>query len=246
MERAVGPVEKKAYSVGDILGTRYDMDVQDFVKVPFSAYGMYFEEFCKNYGAYLFIVEDAGHDMTAKNVQDIVKNFKEQRPKDPLVVYVDYLQILRGEDADRKNRLDASVLALKSLASSLHVPVITCSSVNRVSYGSRVSAAAYKESGEIEYTADVLLGWNWRGVTDAANKQDAEAERKKCAENGYRRMELEILKFRNGQRDCSIDLTYYPAYHCFFCEGDYEPEKPYKIPFKDEDDRKTKKPTKAF
>lgn len=75
------------------------------------------------------------------------------------VVFVDYVQILAPLHASmtEKQAVDENVLELRQMARDLQVPVVAVSSLNRVSYAAPVGMGSFKESGAIEYGADVLL-----------------------------------------------------------------------------------------
>ena len=82
----------------------------------------------------------------------------------PLLVFVDYLQILSADSSDssqndRKTKTDVAVTTLKRLASQIGMPVFTVSSVGRDKYNQKATTAAFKESGDTEYTGGVLIGW---------------------------------------------------------------------------------------
>ena len=70
--------------------------------------------------------------------------------KTPLVI-VDYLQIVApyNERATDKQNMDKAVLELKRISRDFKLPVIAVSSLNRMSYGQRISMEAFKESGAI-------------------------------------------------------------------------------------------------
>ena len=46
------------------------------------------------------------------------------------------------------------------LSSSYNLPVIALSSLNRYSYNKDVAVSSFKESGNIEYASNILLGMN--------------------------------------------------------------------------------------
>ena len=60
--------------------------------------------------------------------------------------------------------MDKSVLELKRLARDLNAVIIGVSSLNRMSYNDAITMSAFKESGAIEYSADVLIGLQLAGV----------------------------------------------------------------------------------
>ena len=72
---------------------------------------------------------------------------------------------------------------------------------------------AFKESGAIEYSSDVLIGLQFSGVgTSGFNAEEA---RKK----NPREIEMRILKNRNGKTGGKIRLEYYSQFN-YFSEGD--------------------------
>ena len=66
---------------------------------------------------------------------------------------------------------------------------------------------AFKESGEIEYSSDVLIGLQFKGI-DAEGFDINEAK-----EAEMRRIEAVILKNRNGVTGKTVDLCYYPRFN---------------------------------
>ena len=211
-------------SAGKILYWSYDDIIKDFTRTRYSSYEKFSDEYFMRYGGKLHIIEGGLTGLTVRDIANISSKFKAKSNK-PVVVFVDYLQIIRADpedrsQADRKNKIDVSVTTLKALASQIGMPVLTISSISRVGYGSKVTTSSFKESGDTEYTGGVLLGWSWTGVTDQKDPSQIEEEKDKCRERQYRRMELEILKYRNGERDCSVHLKYYPAYNYFEEDND--------------------------
>ncbi len=77
-----------------------------------------------------------------------------------LVVFIDYLQIItdqKGSIAERQ-AVDRNILTLKRLSATWDIPIVVTSSLNRGGYNRAVAFDSFKESGAIEYTADVVLG----------------------------------------------------------------------------------------
>lgn len=127
----------------------------------------------------------------------------------PLVI-VDYLQILTPNEEGRytdKQIIDKAVLELKCISRDFKVPVIAVSSFNRSAYSNSVNMEAFKESGAIEYSSDVLLGLQLEGAGGEnfnVNKAKGQSTRK---------IELVILKNRNGRTGGKIKYQYLPAHH---------------------------------
>ena len=128
----------------------------------------------------------------------------------PLVI-IDYLQLLAPVDphyTDKQNT-DKNVLELKRLSRELEIPIIAISSLNRANYNEPISMAAFKESGAIEYSSDVLLGLQLAG----AGEKDFDVDVAKSQEP--RQIELKILKNRRGKTGGSIKFEYYASRQFF-------------------------------
>lgn len=241
----------RKYTAGDVLYWSYDTEIKDFSRIPYHAYESLSQEYFSRYGSHLYIIEGGMGGLCAADVGNLAYKFKNETGRAP-VVFVDYLQLLKADpndrsQTDRKTKVDTSVTILKTLASQIGMPVFVVSSIGRTSYNGRVSSAAFKESGDTEYTGGVLIGWNWTGVTDQSDDDEKEFEKIKCYNQGYRRMSFEVLKYRNSVRDNQVDLIYYPAYSYFVDENDFHdvpdtslpPEFQKKLPEKE--DKKKKK-----
>lgn len=116
-------------TAGDILNWKYDTALNEFVRVPYSQYEKYSEEYFNRYGSHLHIIEGGIDGLTARDIANMAAIFKKKSYR-PLVVFVDYLQLIRAESddrsqADRKTKTDVSVTTLKCLASQIGIPVIT-------------------------------------------------------------------------------------------------------------------------
>lgn len=130
----------------------------------------------------------------------------------PLVI-IDYLQLLAPVDphfTDKQNT-DKNVLELKRLSRELEIPIIAISSLNRANYNEPISMAAFKESGAIEYSSDVLLGLQLAGA--GAGDKDFNVDIAKSQEP--RQIELKILKNRRGKTGDSINFEYYASRQFF-------------------------------
>src|SRR5699024_5813442 len=91
------------------------------------------------------------------------------------VVVIDYLQILQPKDprASDKQNTDWAVLDLKKISRAYNIPIIGISSFNRDNYKEAVNMASFKESGAIEYSSDVLIGLQLKGIVDSNGKKNS-------------------------------------------------------------------------
>ena len=127
------------------------------------------------------------------------------------VVLIDYLQIIAPVDVhftDKQN-LDRVVCALKKLSRTHAMTILAISSFNRENYNLEVSMSAFKESGGIDYSADVLLGLQARGAGSRTFNLDEEKRK------DPRELELKILKNRSAALGEPVPFRYYPAFSCF-------------------------------
>lgn len=146
-----------------------------------------------------------------------------QRTGTKPVIFIDYLQILQGE-ADRrqstKDLIDSTITELKRISRELDITVFVISSLNRMNYLVPVSFEALKESGSIEYSADVIYGLQLRCINDDLfNKEGKLKEKREKIRDAKaanpREIELLCLKNRYGISSFSCYFDYYPANDLF-------------------------------
>lgn len=167
-------------------------------------------------------VIEGGFDTTVESIKEYTKAFIDQHEGQKPVVIVDYLQILQGaQKGTVRENIDYNVVELKRLSRSLDIPVIAISSINRGNYLLPVDFESFKESGGIEYTADVVLGLQLACIDDnpvfqkdKAIMEKREAIKAAKAENP-RKIRLVCLKNRYGRPDWTITYKYYPQFDYF-------------------------------
>lgn len=127
------------------------------------------------------------------------------------VVIIDYVQILESIDPhlSDKQKTDHDITALKRLAVEYKTPVLVISALNRQNYKAPISYEAFKESGAIEYSVDVLMGLQLKGV----GEPDFNVDKAKQADP--REIELVLLKQRQGKTGLKIGFDYYPMFNYF-------------------------------
>lgn len=165
-----------------------------------------------NYATYsenLYIMEGVG-DIGVAQIREAVADHIRITGKKPVVI-VDYLQLLAPNDprSTDKQNMDKAVLELKRISRDYKTPVIAISSLNRQSYGAPVSMEAFKESGAIEYSSDVLIGLQAAGAGSADFNIDA------AKQKDPRQIELKILKNRNGRTGGTLAFEYYPLFNLY-------------------------------
>lgn len=139
----------------------------------------------------------------------MVKKHQQFTGSVPLVI-IDYLQITAPyEKLTEKQSMDKTVLELKRISRDFKTPVLAISSLNRSSYDKSIGMTGFKESGGIEYSADVLFGLQLQGVEG----KDFDVDDAKS--KNPREIELKILKNRNGKTGGSLFFNYYPEFNYF-------------------------------
>lgn len=156
------------------------------------------------------------------------------------VIIVDYLQIIPPTDPRQsdKGKIDSIVRGLKKLQSENDLVVLVISSLNRSNYLVPVDFESFKESGGIEYTADVIWGLQLSILNDESfrkAKDIADAREKiRIAKKAIpRKIELVCLKNRYGISSYSCGFLYNPVYDLFVPDNNYrinfDNDKPKKV-----------------
>ena len=175
---------------------------------------------------------------TASYIKDYTERYILRNNTRP-AVFIDYLQILQPEaDPETKHKptdprliADYNVTALKRMTRDLDIPVFIISSVNRSNYLTEIDFESFKESGGIEYTADVVWGLQLEAIHDpvfskaqAINEKRDKIREAKAA--SPREIELSCLKNRYGVSNYSVHFKYYPQYDLFEEKEDREQQSP--------------------
>lgn len=164
------------------------------------------------YADHLYIKGEIGKIGTDE-IREAVEKHKKIMGRAPILI-IDYLQILKAYDvrATDKRNIDENVVALKQLSRDYKIPVFVISSFNREGYKGGAKEATmtdFKESGAIEYGADVLIGLHFKGAGQPGFDLD------EAYNTEPREVELKILKNREGKPGQRIEYAYYPKFNYF-------------------------------
>ena len=131
------------------------------------------------------------------------------------VICLDYLQIVPSSKETTKLGVDDSVRKLKKFQRDTNSTFIVISSFNRANYTQGVSFESFKESGNIEYTADVVwaLQLNILNSINPSNIADSRKKIDDAKKKQPRQIQLKCLKNRQG--------TNYDCYFNYFSAHDY-------------------------
>lgn len=140
-------------------------------------------------------------------IENVTNTFIQEKGVTPIVV-IDYLQIIdiEGNMTDRQ-RIDNIIKKLKKIQLQHGLTMIVISSLNRSNYTTAIDFESFKESGLIEYSADVVWGLQLEAIHTA--KGDREILQKAKADIP-RKIELVCLKNRYGISNFTKSFEYYP------------------------------------
>lgn len=205
-------IGQKHLTTRDILnGALTEKDIKAFTS--FEKY----DAWCNN--SYFF---EGNFNIGVSQISDCLTHYEKEKSAIAPVIFIDYLQTLAPyyETLSDKQAIDKNILELKRLSRDFNTPVFVISSLNRESYYAPVSMASFKESGAIEYSADVLIGLQYYGFdyeeseTDTARKYRLREVLSISEKQSIRGIQLKILKNRNGER-ADIFFNYYPDVNTF-------------------------------
>lgn len=145
----------------------------------------------------------------------------EHRDAVPLII-LDYLQALAPADIRQtdKQKVDTAIGSLKDLQCDYDLTLLAVSSLNRTNYLVPVSFESFKESGGIEYSADVVWGLDLACLYDPFFDTQGHIIEKReivqqAREDRVREVFLRCLKNRFGKGGYSAPFYYDPGHDMF-------------------------------
>lgn len=148
-------------------------------------------------GEYMTVIPGK-EPLNVNNIIEYIEDYKEIYNVTP-VVFIDYLQIIEATSLYQKDieKLNEIVSKLKRLQlNNQELILFIVSSFNRKNYDKDIEMEAFKGSGNIEYTADVVLGLKLEKGTE-------------IEEHKPRSIELYALKNRHGNKEFQTNFTYF-------------------------------------
>lgn len=176
------------------------------------------------YNAYadnVYVVENT-FCATMSSIEKDVETFINEKQQKPVII-IDYLQVVQppeGSNKTAKDLVDMHVSRLKQLQAKYKIVMMVVSSFNRQNYLTQVDFESFKESGGIEYTADVVWGLQLEVLHDAlfnsASKINEKRQKiKEAKATNPRRVELVCLKNRFGVSSYTCNFEYFPQFDLF-------------------------------
>ena len=190
-----------------------------------------FREYAEAVGDHFSVIE-GNFNCTVSFIGDYIRGYmarnKAAETGERPIVIIDYLQVIAADKdpetgrkmTDTRQIVDHNVTELKRLSRDLDLTVIIISSVNRANYMQPIDFESLKESGGIEYTADVVWGLQLQCINDPLFDKEKDIKKKretvKKAKNAKpRKIELVCLKNRYGISSYCCGFNYYPAVDLF-------------------------------
>ena len=161
-------------------------------------------------------------DESIDDLLALLKPFCSDKANAP-VVCLDYLQIVPSSRDTAKLGIDDSVRKLKKFQRDTNTTFFVISSFNRDNYIRSVSFESFKESGNIEYTADVVwaLQLNILNHLSFGSLSDARKQIDDAKKQQPRQIQLKCLKNRQGTNyECFFN--YFSAHDCFVPCDDFD------------------------
>lgn len=164
------------------------------------------------------------NDFTVDKIREICKYAAEKNNNISPIIFVDYLQLLQVPNyvniVTDKQKTDYNIFKLRALANELNTNITVISSINRASYKDVCSLSAFKESGIIEFSADVAIT-----LTDeepSANSEDKDLietflTEKETISEDKSLVTLKVLKNRMGKAGNNVStlMSFYKKFNVF-------------------------------
>lgn len=163
------------------------------------------------------------------HISDYIRQYIARTNTRP-IVFIDYLQILQPaadgrSKGSKKDEIDMAIIELKRLSRELDLTVIVISSLNRANYMTPFAFESLKESGGIEYTADVIWGLQLQCLDEDLFDKEGNLKAKRnrintAKEENPRKIKFICLKNRYGTSHYECNFMYYPEYDLFVPAAD--------------------------
>ena len=223
--RQIGNKLGKCLTVREIMRTKegaWDKGKLEIYQQSKSFYSDYIK-------SYRYIMQRERGELRLIASRDLIASlewYQQQTGFAPDMIVTDYLQLFdetseTGRDLTDKQQADQTVSNLKLI--SEEIPVVAVASFNRAAYYKPASRESFKESGGLEYTAELLLALQpsveWWGTEDETKQLIDEWK-----EKNPRPIDLVILKDRFGADGKTFNFGMLPTSGGFYYEGERKPK----------------------
>lgn len=211
----INPKESKTISTRKIMKKLYNKDIMNKA----------LEEYKGNISKKMFIIE-GNFEMGVKEIRMQIEKHIRSGKRRP-IVFVDYIQIIKPINFNMtdKEKNDYNILELKRIARDFNITIVAISSIDRNCYLKEAAYENFKDTENVEYTADVILYLQFKNFLEEFNNHDEyeKMEKSNNLKSKYiRKLELVLLKDRNGPAFNVGEIYYYPVNNYFCDERIYE------------------------
>lgn len=174
----------------------------------------------------IFIIERSAENkgFTVDDISEYTETFKSKFEN--FVLIVDYLQLLRSSNeavTSERSIVDNNISGLWTAAHTLNIPIIAISSINRTSYDESIGLASFKESGGIEFSADVVWGLQYAGIgVGKRARGDDKFNIDKAMGADPRLLDLKVLKNRYGKSGIKLAFKFHTTLGLYLEDHDRE------------------------
>ena len=157
-------------------------------------------------------------------IADYIRRYRQRTGAAP-IVFIDYLQILQPSregksSGSKREEIDLAITELKRLSREENLTIIVISSINRANYMTPFAFESLKESGQIEFTADVVWGLQLACLDEAIFDKEGNIKTKRDIINRAkaeepRKIKFVCLKNRYGISSFDCSFSYYPQFDLF-------------------------------
>lgn len=155
--------------------------------------------------------------ITVKVIKDEVQRYIDKLHRTPVII-IDYLQMIppTSERFTDKQNVDSIMLTLRQLK-NMGVACFVISSLSRASYDTPIGLSSFKESGSIEFSADIALALDFEAMYTAQVNAKGKVEIDLNHERSVpvRSLLLTVLKNRLGQAGTQISFDFTSAGNLF-------------------------------
>lgn len=147
-----------------------------------------------------------------EDIEDLVNDYSKIRQNEDVFVIIDYLQFCNFKKMNienRRSRTNDILQRFKMMSKKNETHVVLLSSIGRDSYNKPMALESFKESGDIEYTAEKILAIEYRkiGSKDFNYREEGSKEE--------RDVQITVLKNRDGESNKSVSLSFVPKFFTF-------------------------------
>ena len=199
----------------------YDLTIKSLNRIK-NQYSLSDEEALNKYNSFadhIKTVTSTG-SVTIDELCTVVRDFVSMHKKKP-IIFIDYLQLLRtSKKLAKREEIEEISHQIINLSKEFGLTIFVLSSLSRANYLSPIDLESFKESGSLEYDADVVLGLQYQLIRESAFVNTTSVDKKRLMlaqekSKPTRRVELVCIKNRFGEMFDSCKLDYTPQKDLF-------------------------------